>query len=389
MTSPARPVPVLVVAPSSIAGGAQRALAGLVRMLPGLGYAPSVALFERGPLEGWLGEAGCSSRLVPFGRLRHPGDVVRTLCALRRQARDIGARLVLNNTNVGHIYGGMAAASLRLPAVWWQQTIPVRRYGGPLMTRPLLDRVAARLPAAVVVACSVEAAEAQRELTPRRKVETVFSGVDIERVRASAGRGAALRRREGLGDGPVIGMVGWIWPWKGQDVFLRAASELAASRPSARFVIVGGTGDQAFRSRLDGLVDELDLAGRVVFAGDRSDVYDWFDAMDVAVHASWGEAFGLVLVEAMALGTPVVATFAGGPSEIISDGVSGLLVAPGDHRAMVSAITRALDPEVALSLGRAGAARSEQLSTDRMATSFASLFDEVLRPDGQPAASSV
>jgi len=371
-------VPVLVVAPSAVSGGAERALAGLVERLPSHGFAPHVALFEHGPLEGWLEEAGCQVDLVPFGRLRRPHDVVRTVGALRRHARRTGARLVLDNTNVGQIYGGLAAASLRLPCVWWQQTIPRRRYGGPLMTRPLLDRLAARLPAALVVTSGNEAAAAQRELTPRRRVEVVPLGIDLKRVRAAAGGGARLRRREGLGQGPVIGMAGWIWPWKGQDVFLRAAAALTDRWPAARFVIVGGTGDEAFRRRLDDLVGELGLAGRVVFAGNRPDVYDWFDAMDVAVHASWGEAFGLVLVEAMALGTPVVATSVGGPSEIIEDGSSGLLVAPGDQRAMAEAIARALDPVVAARLGSAAAARAERFSTERMVAGMATLFDDVL-----------
>ncbi len=378
MTEPGRATPVLVVAPSAVAGGAERALAGLVARLPDLGYAPSVALFEAGPLEEWLEEAACPTERAPFGRLRHPRDVARTLRALRRQARGTGARLVLGNTNVGHIYGGLAAASLRLPAVWWQQTIPSRRYGGPLMTRPLLDRLAARLPAAVVVASSAEAAAAQRELTPRRRVELVALGVDLQRVRAGAGRGPALRQREALGDGPLIGMAGWIWPWKGQDVFVRAAAMLAAARPTARFVIVGGTGDGTFRTLLDDLVARLGLTGRLTFVGDRGDVYDWFDAMDVAVHASYGEAFGLVLVEAMALGTPVVATSAGGPSEIVEDGVSGLLVPPGDHEAMAAAITRALDPPTAARLGAAASTRAERFSTDRMASSMAALLDDVL-----------
>ena len=380
MTSAARPVPVLVVAPSAVAGGAERALAGLVERLPDHGYAPTVALFERGPLEGWLEQAGCPTRLVPFGRLRHPSDVVSTVRALRAEALRTGARLVLNNTNVAQIYGGMAAAGLRLPAVWWQQTIPARRYGGPLMTRPLLDRVGARVPAALVVASGAEAASAQRALTPRRRVEMVPLGVDLGRVRAATGRGGDLRRREGLGPGPVIGMAGWIWPWKGQDVFLRACAALAGRWPTARFVLVGGTGDEAFRRRLDEMVDEFGLADRVVFAGDRPDVYDWFDAMDVAVHASWGEAFGLVLVEAMALGTPVVATSAGGPSEIVVDGESGLLVPPGDHRAMADAIARTLDPAVAATMGAAAAVRAGQFSADRMAATFAALLDDVLSP---------
>ena len=378
------PTPLLVVAPSAVAGGAERALAGLLGRLPALGYAPQVALFERGPLEQWIEEAGCPVGMVHFGRLRRPDDVVRTVRALRRMAGDTGARLVLGNTHVGHIYGGLAAASLRLPAVFWQQIIPSRRYGGPLMTRPILDRLAARLPAELVLASSAEAAAAQRELSPGRRVEVVPLGIELEQIRARAGHGARLRAQERLGPGPVIGMVGWIWPWKGQDVFLRAAAEVVDRWPSATIVIVGSTGDETFRRELDVLVELLGLAGRVVFAGDRRDVYDWFDAMDVVVHASWGEAFGLVLVEAMALGKPVVATATGGPAEIIEDGVSGLLVAPGDHQGMAAAIARALDPAVAAGLGRAASARAERFSAERMATTVATLFDDVLGRAGRP-----
>lgn len=378
MSGPVLPTPVLVVASSAVAGGAERALASLVRFLPELGFAPHAALFERGPLEGWLADAGCPCHLVPFGRLRHPLDVARTVVALRRLAHRVSAQLVLDNLNTAHIYGGLAAASLRLPAVWWQQTIPGRRYG-PLMTRPLLDSLASRLPAGVVVASSAEATAAQRELTPRRRVETVHLGIDLDAVRAATGRGARLRVERGWGTEPVIGMAGWIWPWKGQDVFLRAAAELAGRWPTARFVVVGGTGEEGFRRRLDGLVAELGLQDRVTFTGARADVYDWFDAMDVAVHASFGEPFGLVVVEAMALGTPVVATSVGGPSEIIADGESGLLVAPGDHRAMAAAIHGLLDdPPRRARIGAAARARADHFSDRRMATEIGQLLQAAL-----------
>ena len=82
---------------------------------------------------------------------------------------------------------------------------------------------------------------------------------------------------------------------------------------------------------------------RVATPGRTDDIHEAIDAMDVAVLASWGEAFGLVVVEAMALGTPVVATSVGGPAEIVREGVDGHLVAPGDAAAMASAIGAILD----------------------------------------------
>ncbi|MEO5678069.1 MAG: glycosyltransferase family 4 protein [Acidimicrobiales bacterium] len=381
MTTPDRATRVLVVSSSSVAGGAERALANLIGRLPEVGFDPHVALFEAGPLEAWVADAGAPCEVVPFGRLRHPWEVARTVRALRRVARRTGAELVLDSLHTAHIYGGLAAATLGLPAVWWQHTIPSRRYGGPLMTRPLLDRLASRLPAEVVVVTSAEAAAAQRQLSPRRRVEVVHPGTDLARVRARAGQGTRLRAEQGWGAEPVVGIVGWVRPWKGQDVFLRAAAQLADRWPHARFVVVGGTGDESFRGMLDDLVDELGLAGRVAFTGHRTDVHDWFDAMDVAVHASYGEPFGLVLVEAMALGTPVVATSAGGPAEIIVDGESGLLVAPGDHAAMAAAIARLLDDRALRSrIGAAGRARSDRFGDQRMAAEMAALLHDVMRP---------
>ncbi|MEO7556225.1 MAG: glycosyltransferase, partial [Acidimicrobiales bacterium] len=224
-------VPVLLVAPSATAGGSQKALFGLIRHLPALGYEPTVAVFEAGPLEGWLDGIGCPSERVPFGRLRNPIAVARTVLALRRLGRRVGARLIVDNMSIAHIYGGVAARLLRIPSIWWQQIIPNRDFGGPKMTRPVLDRAAALVPAAAIVVHSDAAITAQRELTPRRHVVKVHQGIDLGEVRAFAGQGRELRAGLGWDDRTIIGIVGWLLGWKGQDVFLRAAARVARSHP--------------------------------------------------------------------------------------------------------------------------------------------------------------
>lgn len=372
--------PVLLVAPDSTGGGGQRTLAGLARHLPAFGYQPTAVLFQKGVLEDWLRDTGCPITFAPFGRLRHPHDVIRTVAGVRRAARACRAELVVANMSIAHVYGGIAARTLRLPAIMWQQIIPNRDLGGPRMSRPLIDTLAAKVPASAIVVHSEIAEVAQSELTPKRRVRKVHQGIDLDAVRAHRGHGAELRRAEGWGDEIVIGIVGWLIGWKGQDVFLRAAAELAPRWKDVRFAVVGGPGDRDFERELKQLAAELGIADRVLFTGHRDDVYDWFDALDIVVHSSWGSPFDLVVIEAAALGKPVVATSFGGTGEVVViDGRTGWLVPPGDAQATAAAVERyLLDPEKAASMGAAGSTHVEQFSELRMTEHFAAVIDEVL-----------
>ncbi len=158
---------------------------------------------------------------------------------------------------------------------------------------------------------------------------------------------------------PLIGLVGRISPWKGQDVFLRAAAHVRRDFPEARFQIIGSAlfGEEAYEAQMRGLAAELGLNGAVEFTGFRSDVPQLIEALDVLVHASTlPEPFGQVVVEGMAAGKPVVATDGGGVKEIIEDGRTGLLVPMGNAGAMADALLRLLrDPDLCRRMGEAGA----------------------------------
>jgi len=364
---------ILLVSPSGKPGGAERALAGLARHLPAFGLHPHAVVLQPGLVESWLADAGCEVTLVDAGRFRQVPRTVRSLARLRRLVRDSSARAVISNMSKGHVYGGLAAAAAGCPGIWWQQMIP---------DRDIMDRAAARVPAAAVVCSSEPAVVAQRRLTPGRKVVKVHLGSPLERIVARKGDGAAVRAELGWEDNPVVGIVGRLQPWKGQDVFLRAAALVSQRHPETRYVVAGGAilgweGD--YPGELRRLARELGLADRVHFSGHQDDVYPWFDALDVVVHASLDEPFGLVLVEAMALGKPLVATAAGGPLEIVEDGVSGLLVAPGQADALADAVSRVLDDgQLAARLGGAAELRARDFSEERMAEGFASVVREVL-----------
>lgn len=362
----------LLVSPSSVPGGAERAFAGLARHLPEHGIRCHAVLLQRGPLEQWLKDAGCSTVVLDAGRTRQLHRTAATVARLTQLAR--GADVVVSNQSKGHVYGGASALAARKPSVWWQ-------HGVPEPSR--IESVAARVPAAMVVAGSGDAVAAQRRLTPGSRVELVHPGVDTAAIARRGGSGAAVREQLGWQARPVVGIVGRLQEWKGQEVFLRAAAQVAARHPQAAFAVVGGAvlgweGD--YPQQLRRLADELGIADRVYFAGHQDDVYPWFDACDVVVHASFGEPFGLVLVEAMALGKALVATAAGGPTEIIVDGESGLLVPPGDHESMADAVSRILaDDGLRARLAAGAPARAAVFDERAMTANFAALLDDIAR----------
>jgi L-malate glycosyltransferase len=165
-------------------------------------------------------------------------------------------------------------------------------------------------------------------------VVPIPNGVDVERIRSSRPR-AEVRRALGIDPmAGVIGIVGRLTPVKGHDLFLRAASQILDEAPRTRFLIVG---DGPLRTELERTARELGVAEACVFAGARRDVYDLVGAMDVFVLSSLHEGAPMALLEAMALGTPVVATAVGGVPEILTQGTTGLLVEGQDANGLAAA----------------------------------------------------
>jgi glycosyltransferase involved in cell wall biosynthesis len=187
----------------------------------------------------------------------------------------------------------------------------------------------------------------------------------------------ALRRELGLPAGkPVIGIVGRLQPWKGQHRLIRALAELRQGGRDACVLVVGGTAydlSPEYEPYLRGLVRELGMEASVVFAGQVADPTPFLGLMDVLVNASYPEPFGIVLIEAMALGVAVVAVDAGGPAEIIVADQSGVLVPNPDPKALARALERLLlDDGLRREVAQNGRRRFEGLFTaERMTTGIA------------------
>jgi glycosyltransferase involved in cell wall biosynthesis len=156
----------------------------------------------------------------------------------------------------------------------------------------------------------------------------------------------------------VIGIVGNIRRWKGQEVVIRALAEIREQHPDVVLLLIGDTAreDAGYRRELDTLVQTLGLESRVVVTGFRTDVPDCVNALDVMIHASTDpEPFGRVLLEGMALRKPLVASRGGAVPEIVVDGETGLLFEPGNANELARALSALVgDPSRRAAMGDAG-----------------------------------
>jgi glycosyltransferase involved in cell wall biosynthesis len=205
---------------------------------------------------------------------------------------------------------------------------------------------------------------------PGRKVEVLHNGVPVEvfASRPKTGLDAADKsdRR------PVVLTVGRLDDQKGHGVLLEAAQHV----PDATFLLAG---EGENRGALQQTAERRGISNRVVFLGHRSDIPDLLTRCDLFVLPSLYEAFPLSVLEAMAAGTPVVATAVGGTPEAVEDGVTGYLVPPGDATRLAAAINMALaDPRRRRDMGRAAQERVARYSVAAMVERYTRLYDDLV-----------
>ena len=349
----------------------------LVRLVEGLDrgrYAVIVALPSDGPLVPRLVAAGArveimpvlmklTSRRGPVFFVRFALNYPRAIAALVQFIRRERVSIVHTNT-IHNLYGVTAARVARVRHVWhfreivWQSRL--LRFVELSMARWWSDRI--------IVTSNAIARMYGPE--PRWPVQLVRVPNGVEADRFQPGDGSRVRSELGVAtDQCLVGIVCRLDAWKGVDDFLAAAALVARAEPRAAFAVVGGPiiGQEAYEDALKQRASDLGLTGRVQFTGWRYGPLEMpavHRALDVLVLASREpEPFGLVLLEAMATGKPVVATAHGGPLDIVEDGRTGDLVPPRDPAAMGQAILALLrDP--------ARRARMGTLARERVLASY-------------------
>lgn len=382
---------ILYLHTTSEIGGSDVSLVRLIEGLDAARYQAVVVVPSDGPLVPRLREAGAVVHVMPTllkltsrqGLWYLARFAVNAPRAIRALATLIGREhIALVHTNTIHnLYGGPAARLAGVPHVWHIREI-VWQYG---LLRALELFMVRHLSTRIIV--TSDAVAAMFDPRPRALVK-VSNGIELDRFHPAL-PGAARPVRDALGvtaDETLVGIVCRLDAWKGVDVFLEAAARIAVTRPHVRFVVVGGAiiGQETYARDLEAQARTLGLTGRVHFTGwtyGPAAMPEVHRALDVLVLASSEpEPFGLVVVEAMATGLPVVATAHGGPAEIVVDGVTGRLVPPRDPGALAEAVCALVDdPAAASRMGTAGRARARALySAEQYLAGVQAVYADVL-----------
>lgn len=345
--------PILFVDSHQSLDAAERSLLLLMQHLDSERFRSILACNES-PLAEEAREAGIDVQIVPMPRLQDVSAVLGALVhasgTLAEIVREHDVAIVHSNTMRANVYALIAARRTGRPFVWHVHEIHERGWYVRLLCA-LADRVIAVSQAA---SSPIHCGE---------KANVIHNGLVLEDFEPARDRNG-LRSEFGLPlDVPVIGSIGRSGPSKRQDLFLRAAARVRQQHPDACYAVVGETvfpmgHDQLGKLRAQAL--ELDLLDHVVFPSFRSNVADLLSTFNVVVHTAEAEPFGRILIEAMAMGQPVIAFAEGGVPEIVVDGETGLLVEPGDIEGMADAVVALLhDPDRRREMGAAGRRRVE------------------------------
>jgi glycosyltransferase involved in cell wall biosynthesis len=356
-------------------GGAERDLIALLSKLDRRIWHPTIACPETGPLRDVTLAQDVPTYPINLPPWRKVSSLMSRYAGVRRLRKllaDVQPALVHVNDLwwVPHTVRAVAGLSHRIPII-----AHVRQEAQPRkVTQYALDRV----DYVVAVSHQVEQGMLTGGVAPNR-IRTHYSGVDCSAMAFSEGD-HNIRMQQGVPhEALLLGTIANLLPLKGYEVMLDALPAILAAIPSVHYLIIGGGGVE-YGARLEAIALERGIAERVHFVGFQKSVASYLSAMDLYVHPSLKEAFGLAVVEAMAMEKAVVATTTGGLPEVVEQGETGLLVPPGDAELLAAAVVSLLEDKVRREqMGRKGRARAhERFSLDASVKHMEQFYGEVL-----------
>jgi glycosyltransferase involved in cell wall biosynthesis len=372
-------------------GGGEVSLQTLIRAVREAGYRPFLVC-PPGTLAERL-RAHCEIITVPMPwleRSQNPGHQISMMAGwvastyrLTRILQQVQPDIVHANSGVSALISGVACALARRPLIWHQHDVVPPRPINRIVLGVVSRLCSTILATSSAVARSLEALgiapERIRVFYPSVRAEILRDGPPRDRARAELGISS---------DAAVITVIGRLVARKGQDVVLAALPHLNAAANlcvllvgAAQATPTGEPEEVAYLDRLHRLAERPALAGHVRFLGHRDDIGTILAVSDLFVMPSHNEPLGIVILEAFAARVPVIAARAGGPLEVIEDGVDGMLVPPGDPVALAEACNR-FCADAALRARLAEAARSKveaEFNEVSVITRLADIYADVLR----------
>ncbi|MDT3687759.1 MAG: glycosyltransferase [Pseudorhodoplanes sp.] len=357
----------VLLVPSLEFGGTERQVTLLAHQLHNSGQPVIVATFrEGGAFSSQLAAKGVDVVALAPGS----SNPLVLASALRKLVQTRSARAVYSYLPAANVVASIATIGLKDTRVVWSvrsADMPLRGYGLKTRFAYALERILSGLPHQIVTNSRAGRAASVRKGFPEDKLLVIENGFDTDLFRPDGAARARLRAEFGLQDHHLlIGLIGRLDPVKGHETFLHAARLFSDKHADARFICVGGTGPADHVARLHALARNLNLGGRLIWTGDRSDVPEVLNAVDIANLCSTSEGFPNIVGEAMACGIPCVVSDVGDAAHIV--GETGIVVPAGDADALRAAWERLAEPTERARLSRLARERMvRHFGLDRMA----------------------
>lgn len=326
---------LIFLSPGSAIGGAETSLIMLIKGLRENAFNSTVLLSTEGAFTKRLKDENIEYHClegINWDR-RHPKYLIPDIWKITGFAIRKKAKAIIANIYTSNKHAVIAAKFCGARSVCY----PCDILGGEEFSCNLIgyaDYLVAASNAAYENFCSLG--------RPKQKIEMIYNAID-PKFFVSDKKDKSFLKNKGIPENAfIIGVVSAIWKPKGQHVILQALPKILKEAPNAHLLIVGGSRDRDtnYIFQLHKMAWELGVSSQVVFTGPIDDVRTVYDSLDLLVFPTLKETFGIVLIEAMAMEVPVVASAVGGIPEVVKDGVNGLLVQPEDQEALANAVLR-------------------------------------------------
>jgi glycosyltransferase involved in cell wall biosynthesis len=381
-----RPVKILRIITRLNVGGPAKHVTILTRDLNDRDWHSLLVAGRVGPFEGSVVEHTRQQGVEPIlinelVRPTHPiNDVIAFLKLLLLILRE--------KPDIVHTHTSKAGAVGRLAAIICQVPVVVHTFHGhvfhayfhsiPTLLFQSIERLLARFTDVLIALGENQKKELVGfRIAEEDKIQVVPLGLELGPFLNATAEGK-LRRELGFDSStPLVGIVGRLAPVKGHMIFLNAAARILGRRRDIHFVIVG---DGELRAELEQYTAGLDITDNVHFIGFRFDLPEIQRDLDVVALSSHNEGLPVALIEAMASERPVVATRVGGVSDLVTDGVTGILVPPADDEALADAILLALSnrEEAGRMAAQAKAYVAERFTAQRLVRDIRELYTRLL-----------
>ena len=355
-------------------GGGQLSLLSILESIDKSQFLPIVVLPYEGEFSERIHALGIETKIIRWGKIRTINifavifSIIRFYLFIKRKKVDLIHVNALRPT----FYAGIAAKIAGIPIIW---------HARDLRATVWIDKMLSSL-ATYIIAISGIVSQRFPWLSGKNRMSVIYNGIDMDKFKPHLKNSRIMNEFNINKNTLVVGIVGHLEDRKGQKIFLQAASKILNRSSQVKFLIVGKDPDREglYQTELESLSEKLNIKDNVIFTGYKDNVSETMSIIDIFVCPFKDEAFGRVVIEAMALGKPVVAYNHSALQELIKNGEYGILVTPEDERELTEAILKLLDdPDLRKKLGEA-ARKSAQERFDLKFTidRIQQLYEEIL-----------